>query len=161
MNAVEFWSRVDKSGECWTWSGNTNGRGRGKVWFEGRNQYAYRVAWQLERGEPIPDHLMACHRCDNGGCVNPGHLFLGTQADNMRDASSKERLRFNPYRGEKHFAATVTDEQVAAAVAEYKAGGILQRELGEKYGVSQAAISDWVRGRVRTGRLANAQRSAA
>ena len=92
MSAEErFWSRVDKSGECWTWTGARTSYGYGKVSVGGRLEGAHRVAWAMAYG-PVPDGLHVCHRCDNPPCVRPDHLFLGTQVDNMADAREKGRL---------------------------------------------------------------------
>jgi len=103
--ARTFWRRVDRRGpdECWPWLGTTNGSdGRGKVHlgFVGdyrlkkrKQAYAYVVAWQLTKG-PIPDGLFVLHNCptgDNPNCVNPAHLFLGTQVDNIHDMQRKGR----------------------------------------------------------------------
>lgn len=84
-----FWSKVDKSGECWIWTG-VRQNGYGSFWFEHGPKPAHRISWTLTHG-PITDGLFACHRCDNPACVNPDHLFLGTAGDNARDMWSKGR----------------------------------------------------------------------
>lgn len=86
---------------CWLWNRETRGRGLrgnrktpniyGAFYFNGKTQSAHRVAWQLTFG-PIPSRLLVCHTCDNGLCVNPEHLFLGTNRDNMQDCSRKGRI---------------------------------------------------------------------
>ena len=76
---------------CWIWIGASGGR-YGRMRFDGRDQQAHRIAWQVYRGT-IPHGLFVLHRCDNTFCVNPSHLFLGTQADNIQDALAKGRLR--------------------------------------------------------------------
>lgn len=85
-----FWDRVDKTGECWLWTGARARKDYGAVRFQGRQQPAHRVAWQLTFG-PIPGGLFVLHHCDNPPCVRPDHLFLGTQADNMADKVAKGR----------------------------------------------------------------------
>ena len=103
--AALFWSRVEKRGpnECWPWIGISRSNGYGIV---GRNQgniVAHRAAYVLCVG-PIPDGLMACHKCDNRGCVNPNHLFLGTAKDNTHDMLAKGREAH----GESHGIAKLT-----------------------------------------------------
>jgi hypothetical protein len=85
-----FWERVDKSGECWLWTGATFRRGYGAVKREGKQLKAHRVAWEMHFGR-LPQGALIMHHCDNPPCVRPQHLFPGTPADNMADKVTKGR----------------------------------------------------------------------
>jgi hypothetical protein len=88
--------------ECIKHSGYIATNGYGYRWNNKKLSRAHRVAWIKAHG-PIPDGLYVLHRCDNPSCVNVDHLFLGTQSDNLKDASNKGRL---PHR-------KLTDAQVS------------------------------------------------
>ena len=90
-----FWAKVDKSGECWTWTGARDPRGYGRLGRGRKTLFAHRFSWEEENG-PIPNGLFVCHSCDNPACVRPSHLFLGTQKDNIRDMMSKNRGALPP-----------------------------------------------------------------
>lgn len=87
-----FHAKFTKAGkdECWLWTGAIMTKGYGAFIFDGKQEGAHRVAWILKNG-PIPDGLHVLHKCDVKNCVNTNHLFLGTNADNMRDKESKGR----------------------------------------------------------------------
>lgn len=97
VERVTFWDRVavGEPDECWLWLGGRKSkdprRAYGEVWMDGRKRPAHRVAWELHYGEPFPVGLNACHSCDNPPCVNPRHVFPGSQRDNMQDAVRKGR----------------------------------------------------------------------
>ncbi len=84
---MNFWDKVDQSGDCWIWTGYVGHDGYGQ---HGRSGKAHRLAWELTVG-PIPDGLNVLHRCDTPVCVRPEHLFLGTSADNSIDMVRKGR----------------------------------------------------------------------
>lgn len=136
--ADRFWEKVNKTDTCWLWTAATDRRGYGKIsagGHSGRFLTAPRVAWELARG-PIAVGLSVLHRCDTPACVNPDHLFLGTQADNLRDMVSKGRQ----YR-------KLSDADVRAIRAAYGPGVTLAM-LAARYGVSDVAISKVVHRRV-------------
>ena len=132
--AERFWSHVlcITGTRCWEWQGSRVwGYGQLSTVGGGSPLKASRVAWELEHG-PIPDGLLVCHRCDNPPCVNPSHLFLGTDADNMRDMITK---------GRAHHPYTISHDQLVEIRARYLAGGVSQQELAAEYGVQHQQIS--------------------
>ena len=126
-----FWRKVAKRGkdECWPWTGKKrDGRLRpernyGRMWVRGHLIQASRVAWEVTHGEPPPRELDVLHRCDNGQCVNPSHLWLGTHADNMADMKSKGRSR--SVRGEANHFAKLTQVRVDVLKELYALGATL------------------------------------
>jgi hypothetical protein len=129
-----FRAKTSKTDGCWLWTGATTPFGHGVIRVEGKNQYAHRYSWELHNGF-IPDGLNICHKCDIPPCVNPDHLFLGTQKNNIDDMYVKNRASI----GILHGQAILTEEQVLEI--RRMQGIITQRELAAAYGVTRAAIS--------------------
>ena len=132
-----FWSLAEGYGQdrCWDWQGRHDEKGYGRLGWEGRrNVRAHRVAWKIAFGE-IHGELVVCHRCDNPSCVNPNHLFLGTQLENIADRDEKGRGVKPPSR------AKLTDDQVRQVRAEYERGLTTQQALADRWGVSRGNLS--------------------
>lgn len=120
---------VPESG-CWLWTGATNNRGYGRISAGGgRTQYAHRIAY-IEFKGGIPDGFEVCHKCDTPSCCNPDHLFIGSHWENMRDASSKGRMRTTPSYGTDHVRAVLTAEQVVAIRMSHKTALQWATEIG-------------------------------
>jgi len=127
-----FWAKVSIGPGCWEWTASKlPGKGYGKIKVGVGWKLAHRLSWEFAKG-PIPGGIQVCHSCDNPGCVNPAHLFLGTQADNMADMVRKGRAR----PGYK-FKSKLTDEEKNAILLDPR----LQAEIASDYGVHQATIS--------------------
>lgn len=112
-----FWSKVEHGNvtECWLWAGNRNNKGYGTMGLLGRPVLAHRIAFRLASGS-IPDGLCVLHSCDTPLCCNPGHLRLGTQADNLADMTAKGRRASlsRPGTANPHRAALNEDVVVVA-----------------------------------------------
>lgn len=151
-----FWAFVDKNGpvvphmddECWVWLGSIHHKGYGEF-RAGKMVKAHVFSYELNSGPIPPDdnafgRLFVLHHCDNPACVRPSHLFLGTPQDNMVDMVQKGR---NPdFRGEKAGNSKLTWKDVREIRDLYAGGKWMQRELGEKFGVTQTCIGSIIRG---------------
>lgn len=136
-----FWRRVDKSGDCWIWTGATMKNGYGICGFNHGTSLVHRVSYQLEHG-PIPDGMQVLHRCDVRNCVRPSHLFIGTNNDNRADSVFKGRHA----RGEGSGINKLVNSQVAQIKSRIS-NGETHELISKDYGVCRAAISQIARGR--------------
>jgi hypothetical protein len=140
MDEETFWKRVSvgSDNDCWIWTGSRTKQGYGNLRIKQKTVYAHRYIYELRNGK-IPDGLVVCHKCDNPACVNPSHLFLGTQGDNVRDRDEKGRRGSNPPRGESHHNSKLTEKDVAE-IRKMLADGQSIRKIASKFGVTSWTI---------------------
>lgn len=160
----------------WVAARDRNGYGRFQAAISGRPRvyFSHHVAWELASGAPVPPGAIVCHACDTPACVRNddegiyiirgiarpryGHLWLGTHGDNVADKVAKRRqargdhsgARLNPQsvpRGDRHFAAKLTEGAVRAIRDALGLGMLTQRQIAEMHGVDQSVISE-----IRTGK---------
>lgn len=129
--SVRFWSKVQKDDpqNCWNWAGGHSNTGYGVFTVNHVSYSAHRYAWTLTYGD-IPNGLWVLHHCDNHSCVNPNHLFLGTQSDNLKDMASKGR---QPSKKLSH-------EQVRQ-IRKLRARGLMLKDISRIFGISMAVVS--------------------
>ena len=122
-----------KSG-CWIWTATKSEDGYGKFYFHPTYERSHRASWMFYVGE-IPNGLFVLHKCDNPSCVNPYHLFLGTNDDNIKDMVKKGRQR--ALRGSKHKNAKVTEKDVIE-MRKLSESGLSQYKIAEMFGICKS-----------------------
>lgn len=159
-----FWFYVDKLEPCWLWRASIRAKGYGQFNArcpEHRSILAHRTAWELADGRAVPEGLDVLHTCDVPACVRNdeqgtyevngvllprwGHLFLGTDTENIADKVAKGRT----YCGERHALAKLSDAIALEAIARWEAGGVMQKTLAAEYGVSRGTMSELLSGKNR------------
>lgn len=119
---------------CWIWTACLGNKSYGLFKLDGKHQRAHRLSYQCFKGE-IPDEMLVCHTCDNPTCVNPAHLWVGTNDDNMNDKVKKGRQ--SRLHGETNGFSKLTEDDVKAIRADKR----LQRQIAADYGIHQANVS--------------------
>ena len=143
-----FWDKVEKTDGCWNWKAN-KANGYGHFSLYGKKIKAHRYSWIMKYGE-IPAGMLICHHCDNKACVNPDHLFIGTQSDNLKDCVRKGRkpklfkpghkYRFKP--GYKPSTRHLNDFDAWIIKYAYKVIGLRPIQIYKITGVSYRTIQN-------------------
>lgn len=125
-----FWNKIAVAGpdECWNWTGAKSSYGHGIFRHDGKNVRSHRLLLEM-CGVNIPDNKVVCHKCDNPSCVNPDHLFVGTQFDNMADMTKKGRRFFK------------INSEDAMRIKDMLRCGAKQQSIADWFGVSNQLIS--------------------
>lgn len=140
MERIAAKTKRNQETGCLEWTGSTDAHGYGQIkvpdgnggWRGGRPT---RIVWEVTYG-PIPPGKSVCHHCDNRLCLEPAHLFVGSNAENMADRNAKERQA----RGERQWRATLTAPKVLTMRAAY-AHGVHPVTLARAFDVSESAVS--------------------
>lgn len=130
-----FWAKVNVKSEeeCWIWVASIRNSGYGRMWLNGRNPSAHRISWVIYNGH-IKSGLSVLHRCNNKLCVNPKHLYLGTQTDNNADMYKCS----NPPKSGRVSMFSITD---IANIKELRSKGMTQQNIANLYKCSRTHIT--------------------
>lgn len=132
---LEAKSIPEPNSGCLLWTAHVDYRGYGRLMVDGKGRFAHRLSYECAKG-PIPPGLFVCHHCDVPSCINPNHLFVGTQFDNMADMVAKGRWGGAPRHGERNPSAKLT----ASAVRIIRASTLPGKILGAQFGVTRHAV---------------------
>lgn len=148
-----FWSKIKigSPDECWEWMGGLFTKGYGCFRVGGMVKQSHRFSWEIHFGT-IPQNKLVCHTCDNRRCVNPNHLFIGTNQDNMSDMVRKGRsakgkshgLYLHPDKraiGQKHGRAKLSDIDIIHIRYQHELGAP-NIELSKQYNIDSSVISE-------------------
>lgn len=126
-----FWAAIiiNSENDCLEWAGAKTSWGYGRLSYKSKHYAAHRFAFELYVG-PIPDGMFVCHHCDNPGCCNPNHLFLGTPKDNMIDMAAKGR----------HIGARKLVPEQVMEITDLLKKGVPRKEIAQQYSVGRTAI---------------------
>lgn len=167
QDKIRFWSKVKKTNSCWIWIGSVYSNGYGCFFVDGKNIGANRFSYKIHFNK-LPRNLFVCHQCDNIKCVNPKHLFLGTQKDNLQDMVIKGRAATgdrngththperratgkkhgsktkpeNWARGEKVASSKLTKAKILKIRKMYASGQYTHASLGSMFRVGRRTIGD-------------------
>jgi hypothetical protein len=127
-------TKLSTSG-CWEWGGAKSSSGYGRIGFDGARWACHRLMAHIKVGAVKPDDIV-CHRCDNPCCINPEHLFIGTQKQNVDDRDAKGRR--NQVRGARQGSSKLTEDMVKAIRLDTRKPSI----IADEYGISRAHVGN-------------------
>jgi hypothetical protein len=153
-----FWSKVQKTEDCWRWLAQIGPDGYGCFFLKeyGRSIHAHRALYHMLSGHKLTPSDHVCHTCDNRWCVRPDHLFLAEREDNMSDMVNKGRSTWGdkhwtrqhpgeiPH-GSRHYRSRLTEDDVHIIRAE-SAAGVSRKELAERFKIARTTITKIARG---------------
>lgn len=148
--AVRFLQKTDTHNldpeVCWEWRGPVNGNGYGRFVVKNEHRLAHRISYKYFVGE-IPEGKVVCHTCDNRICVNPHHLWVGTQSDNLKDASDKGRMFRPNTNGERNGNRKLCESDVRTIRAMFR-GGQKRYRIAQHFKVSPSTIGEIISGKI-------------
>jgi len=131
--------------ECWEWIGsNPNQDGYGIFYYENTQDMAHRMSWMVTHNRILEAGEVVCHHCDNPICVNPKHLFVGTQTDNIKDMVQKGRQR--SHKGELNNKSILNEKKVKE-IKSRRRDGVTYKSLAKEFSVSEGCINHIINGR--------------
>ena len=128
---IRFNQKYIKENSCWIWVSALNSSGYGQIYINGTTKLAHRFSYEIHKGL-ISNGLHVCHTCDNPKCVNPDHLFLGTNKDNVLDKLNKSR---HPV-GSNAKNSKITEIQAISIKKDSRSN----REIAKDYGISHQVV---------------------
>lgn len=139
MNKValdeRFWSKVQKSDDCWEWTAYKDSWGYGIFGYKGKTVRAHRHSYLAYFG-PYNNELLVCHSCDNPACVRPDHLFLGTNQDNAQDAVQKNRTAYGP----RNHKTKLTEKEVLDIVNLWRQG-VPRKIISQRFNIDASVVT--------------------
>jgi hypothetical protein len=150
---LRFWAKVKKTentDDCWEWqAGRTGPNSYGKFRYQGKVYDAHRFVYEMLNGPINDSKLFVCHKCNNRGCVNPNHLYLGTSKDNVADmwkaGNAYDLKNARKVRGSENGQTNLTEDFVIQLRDDYKAGRIKYAAARNKYGIAKTTFYRIVR----------------
>lgn len=130
---------------CWEWQAGLNKDGYGRFKVRNHDELAHRVSYTIHHG-PIPNYRLVCHSCDNPGCVNPKHLWLGSCGDNTQDMMRKGRHRCAGAAGDSNPRAVLSEDE-ALQIIDLIMQGLNNKQIAARFGVAHSTISCIRRGK--------------